>query len=196
MSPAKPRDTTPFPPVRRFWPRCLALLGVVIAVALIAGSIYLYSGWYNFAATEPHWNITENIIRTVVRASVQNQADRLSTEPPTMPGRADTLVGFAAYDAMCADCHGAPGIGRSEFGQGLYPRGPSLLDRDTLWTDHQLFWIVRHGLKMTGMPAFGPTHNDSTLWRIVAFTKHLSEMSYYDYVAMQDSLSHDRQHEH
>lgn len=196
MSTAKQRNTEPFRPARRFWPRCLALIGVLIALVLIAGSIYLYSGWYNIAATEPHWSVTENIIRTVVRASVQNGAENVKTSPPPMPALADTLAGLAAYDAMCADCHGAPGIGRSEFGQGLYPLGPSLVNRDTLWTHKELFWIIKHGLKTTGMPAFGPTHSDNQTWRIVAFTKHLSEMTYYDYVKMQDSLSHQRGHEH
>jgi mono/diheme cytochrome c family protein len=191
-----PKNNQSLQPVRRFWPRCLAAIGVLIAIILIATSIYLYAGWYNIAATESHLDVTENAIRTFVRASVQNHADQVASTPPEMTALSDTLTGFAAYDEMCVDCHGAPGIGRSEFGQGLYPLGPSLTERDTIWTDRELFWIVKHGLKMTGMPAFGPTHSDEQIWEVVAFTKHLSEMSYYQYLNLQDSLGNAHTHEH
>ncbi|MBD3331418.1 cytochrome c [candidate division GN15 bacterium] len=191
-----PNNNQALKTVRRFWPRCLAAIGVLIAVILIAASIYLYAGWYNIAATEPHLDVTENAIRTFVRASVQNHAGQVASPPSEMAALSDTLAGFAAYDEMCVDCHGAPGIGRSEFGQGLYPLGPSLTERDTIWTDRELFWIVKHGLKMTGMPAFGPTHSDEQIWELVVFTKHLSEMSYYQYLNLQDSLGNAHTHEH
>lgn len=191
-----PNNNQSLQAVRRFWPRCLAAIGVLIAVILIAASIYLYTGWYNIAATEPHLDVTENAIRTFVRASVQNHAGEVASTPPEMAALSDTFAGFAAYDEMCVDCHGAPGIGRSEFGQGLYPLGPNLTGRDTVWTDRELFWIVKHGLKMTGMPAFGPTHSDEQIWEVVAFTKHLSELSYYQYLNLQDSLGNSHTHEH
>ncbi|MBD3298454.1 MAG: hypothetical protein GF341_07365 [candidate division Zixibacteria bacterium] len=95
--------------------------------------------------------------------------------------RADTLAGAAPFDAMSVDCHTAPGVGRAEFAQGLYPLPPKLFGIDTVWAPNELFWIVTHGITMTGMPAFGPTHNDKAIWSIVAFTSYVDELSYYDY---------------
>ena len=83
---------------------------------------------------------------------------------------------------MCEECHGAPGVERSEMGKGLYPRGPKLLWAAKEDSPSELFWITKNGIKMTGMPAFGPTHSDEEIWAIVAFVKKLPgiDSAFYD----------------
>ena len=78
---------------------------------------------------------------------------------------------------MCVQCHGAPGKERGEIGKGLTPRPPSLIDAVPLWSSSELFWIVKNGIQMTGMPAFGPTHDDDRIWAIVSFVQQLPRMS-------------------
>jgi hypothetical protein len=77
---------------------------------------------------------------------------------------------------MCSGCHLAPGMKRTEISRGLYPRAPELR-RKTDLTPAELFWIVKHGVKMTGMPAWGVTHEDELLWDVVAFVRKLPELT-------------------
>ena len=75
---------------------------------------------------------------------------------------------------MCVSCHGAPGVDASEAGDGLNPPAPDLtLPRVQKRTDGELFWLVQNGIRMTGMPAFGTTHKDEEIWKIVAFVRRL-----------------------
>jgi mono/diheme cytochrome c family protein len=85
-------------------------------------------------------------------------------------------TGLDHYRENCVTCHGAPGVPGSEISKGLNPHAPSLAkESDT--SDGELFWTVKHGLRMTPMPAFGPTHTDEEIWKIVAFIRHLPELS-------------------
>jgi mono/diheme cytochrome c family protein len=86
-------------------------------------------------------------------------------------------TGFAHYKEMCVTCHGAPGVQPDETGKGLYPKPPDLAKSIKGWTPAQLFWITKNGIKMTGMPSFGKTHNDEKIWAIVAFIEKLPGMT-------------------
>jgi mono/diheme cytochrome c family protein len=79
---------------------------------------------------------------------------------------------------MCVTCHGAPGVDASEAGEGLNPAAPDLsTGKVQKRSDGELFWLVQGGIRMTGMPAFGPTHNDEEIWKIVAFVRRLPALS-------------------
>jgi mono/diheme cytochrome c family protein len=93
--------------------------------------------------------------------------------------------GFGHYENVCAGCHGGPGIERSEIGKGLNPQAPDLADAVPAWSPSHLFWIVKNGLKMTGMPSFGKTHDDNQIWSIVAFIEQLPGMSHEQYQEMK-----------
>jgi mono/diheme cytochrome c family protein len=105
---------------------------------------------------------------------------------------------------MCAACHGAPGKERGEIGKGLNPSPPNLAEVASSWSSAELFWILKNGIKMTGMPAFGPTHSDARLWSIVAFVMQLPKLTPDDYKKMghpaskhehQEEDRHDHQHQ-
>lgn len=83
-------------------------------------------------------------------------------------------------------CHNAPGRDHTEIAQGLNPAPPTLDTPEVqdLYSDAELYWIVKHGFKMTGMPAFGPTHEEKDLWAIVAFLKKLPHMHPKEYESM------------
>jgi len=86
---------------------------------------------------------------------------------------------------MCVTCHGAPGVLPSEIGVGLSPPAPDLSHIDDL-NSAEIYWIIRHGIDMTGMPAFSRTHDDASLWAMTAFVQRLSQVSPLQY----DSLRH------
>jgi mono/diheme cytochrome c family protein len=147
---------------------------------LVVGVVAFVSlGAYNVAATEPHTRLTHWFLHTAMERSVGARADEVPSPPPVDSG---TLQhGFEEYHAMCVACHGAPGIERSELGKGLNPEPPDLAEESAEWTDRELFWITKHGIKLTGMPAFGVTHSDQELWGIVAFLRRLQYMSADEY---------------
>jgi len=98
---------------------------------------------------------------------------------------------------MCVGCHGAPGVSPSVVGEGLNPEPPDLSEVAAHMTPAEFFWITQNGIKMTGMPAFGPTHSDEELWGIVAIMQKLPELSAEDYKAMkEDSEKIPQEHNH
>lgn len=155
---------------------------MAIPIAAGAGLVFAYSGVYDVAASKPHTGLVEWTLETITRQSVGRRADEL---PAPLPGdEASLLHGLEHYRAMCEVCHGAPGIERSEIGQGMTPRPPLLQRAAVRWTDAELFWIVKHGLKATGMPAFGATHDDASLLQIVAVVRRLPDATPEEYAAM------------
>ncbi|MBW2147605.1 MAG: cytochrome c [Deltaproteobacteria bacterium] len=92
------------------------------------------------------------------------------------------------YIAMCRVCHGAPGYALSEIAQGLYPEPPTLTSKDVQeLTDAQLYWIMKNGIKMTGMPAFGKTHQEEDLLGMLALVRRLPTIQHEDYDAMLEA---------
>lgn len=157
-------------------------LGALAAVllALIVALLVVLSGGYNIAATERHTAIGEWALDTTFTNSVQGHAEDL--DPPELtPAMVD--AGAPEYKAMCAHCHGGVGEGREEWAEGMRPKPPALASAADDWTATEVFWLVKHGAKMTGMPAFGPTHDDATIWNIAAFVKAMPTMRAERYAA-------------
>ncbi len=91
--------------------------------------------------------------------------------------------GAVQYDEMCSTCHLAPGMKRTEISWGLYPRAPELR-RGSRLTPAEQFWVVKHGIKLTGMPSWGVTHDDELLWDIVAFLRKMPDLTADEYQAL------------
>ena len=102
---------------------------------------------------------------------------------------------------MCTECHLSPGKEATELALGLYPQAPVFhqqepatnLDEEQLHT-RKNFWVIKHGLKMTAMPAWGLSHDDKTIWAMTAFIHKLRGMSAEQYEELVDS--HDEHHHH
>jgi mono/diheme cytochrome c family protein len=92
--------------------------------------------------------------------------------------------GLGHYREMCVVCHGAPGVPKSEIGMGLNPDPPDLAHEGAEQAPARLFWVLKNGIKMTGMPSFGMTHTDEQLWAMVAFLKQLPKLNPQQYAAM------------
>jgi mono/diheme cytochrome c family protein len=153
--------------------RPLALLAGAAAIFAVAAAIYIHAGWYNIGADHPHWRLTTSIIETVRERSIERGAAELKI--PDLTDQKLILKGAGQYAAMCTQCHLAPGKSDSEIRPGLYPRPPDL---SKVRVDPRIaFWVTKHGIKMTAMPAWGLGHDDATLWSIVAFVNKLPDLS-------------------
>jgi mono/diheme cytochrome c family protein len=164
-------------------------LRTIIAAILIAGLVvllgtfaFIYSGLYDVAATDPHWPVTRWVLETARTRSIKAHAASIQA-PSGLDDPAQILTGVEHFAAHCALCHGAPGVPKGDIGQGLYPPPPDLAKATQLYNPAELFWIVKNGVKMTGMPAWAD-HSDEELWAVVAFINKLPGISEQDYARL------------
>jgi mono/diheme cytochrome c family protein len=176
----------------------LLTAGIVLACLVVGAIIFAWFGIYNIAATEPHWGITSSLI-----GMLRDRSIAVRSEDVQVPNLNDAKLrekGFPHYHEMCRLCHGAPAYQPTEFAEGLYPSPPSLTAGHVQQElrDAEIYWIVKHGLKMTGMPAFGPTHDEEELWGLVAIVEDIPRMSAERYRYLIESMNPDEEsgHEH
>ncbi len=171
----------------------MRIFGTVIAtlaVIVLLGLIVVYGGFYNVAASSPHTALGKWLFHTTMENSVKARAQDI--QAPQFD-QASVERGAGHYSAMCEGCHGAPGVKRGEVGQGLTPQPPDLKEAEGEWSAPELFWIVKHGIKMTGMPAWGQVDEDEELWSVVAFLKSMPEISPQQYQKFKAQFG---EHEH
>ena len=157
--------------------RTLVILLVVLALLGIA---FIYSGIYDVAASTPDNGLVKTILETTSSRSIHRRAQGI-TPPVDLNDPQRIQTGLVHYHEMCATCHGAPGVKLSEIGQGLNPYPPELAAQTAGGEPGELFWIVKNGIKMTGMPAFGVTHSDEEIWAIVAFLQKMPKLTPQEY---------------
>jgi mono/diheme cytochrome c family protein len=152
-----------------------ASLGGALLLVIGVAAFGIYGGLYNIAADAPHTQPVYWLLETVRERSIAARATGVVV-PPDLADPKRVAAGAAQYAEMCSGCHLAPGMKRTEISQGLYPRAPELR-RGSRLTPAEEFWVVKHGVKMTGMPAWGVTHDDKLLWDVVAFLRKLPELT-------------------
>lgn len=167
---------------------------IVIILFIAAFLVYIYSGTYNIAATAPHGELAEWIFNTTKKYSVKKHAENIVR--PALESDELVKTGFNDYDSMCSGCHGTPGLKPAE---GFNPSPPALAEKTHELTPSEIFWIIKNGIKMTGMPEFGSTHSDQELWGIVAFIERLQDISPEEYDIMKresGNIQHQHGHDH
>jgi len=162
--------------------KILLILGIL---GLITGSAIIYSGIYPIGADVPHNKLTYWILeqareQSIARASAEIKVPDLSSVDMLLSGGAD-------YNDMCSSCHLKPGQNDSDMSLGLYPVPPNLSlaahsdkhaeNDDKKMELQKMFWTIKHGIKASGMPAWGITHDDGRIWAMVAFIKKMPELT-------------------
>jgi mono/diheme cytochrome c family protein len=160
--------------------RFIGALVVWIIIGIIAYFVVAYTGAYAVGADVPHWGVTEKAIGFLREHTIEKRAADI--EPPPLDNPALVKEGAEHYAEMCTGCHLAPGMTSSELREGLYPRPPNL----TRFAPDpaESFWIIKHGLKLTAMPAWGKSHDDQKIWAMVAFLQKQPKMSASEYRAL------------
>ena len=172
----------------------LSSLVILVLAGLLGGTAFLYFGLFDVSATDPHsapihWIMEQARIRSIrVRAANIQVPDGLD-DPQKV------LAGVDHFSAHCAVCHGAPGVAKEALARGLYPAPPDLTDAAARYSPAELFWILKNGIKMTGMPAWSD-HSDDALWSAVAFIEKLPGMSADDYAKLVAASAETGVHHH
>jgi len=163
--------------MKRYQRVLLIVIATIIAVLAAEVCVALAVMWWgaiNVGADHPHPQVVQWYLDKAMTHSVQEHAKGLPAPPQTQVSLAD---GAAHYEGRCVLCHGAPGVERSEIGEGLSPAPPHLIRAANDWTVEQVYWLVTHGVGDTGMPAFGATRTEQQRWAIAYFVKQLPPLT-------------------
>ena len=147
---------------------------IVFLVLIIGGIIFIYSGIYDVSAAKPENGFNTWLFSTVMDHSVARHAKGIVA--PQLDDNKLIEEGFEHYSKMCVGCHGAPGVEPGRTSRNFNPQPPNLAEAVGDQSDANLFWIIKNGIKMTGMPGYGSTHSDDEIWHIVAFVRKLPKM--------------------
>jgi mono/diheme cytochrome c family protein len=154
-----------------------------LALAFLAAALFVWSGVYNVAATEQHTAPIYAMLEVVTQQSIARRARAI--EQPALLHSGDALErGMPLYQMHCVQCHGAPGVAPQPFALGLTPAPANLALKARTADAAQLFWTIKHGLKMTGMPAWEFRLNESDIWMLVAFINRLPTLTPDEYRAI------------
>ncbi|GAB2655293.1 c-type cytochrome [Arenimonas aestuarii] len=155
----------------------LILTGFVAAA--VAGALYF--GAVHPGADQPHSTVVFKLIETARDRAIAVRTRDVSVPP--LGDEAQLKSGAGNYAAMCTGCHLAPGMTATELSQGLYPAPPVLADLGAP-DPARAFWVIKHGIKASGMPAWGKSMPDEYIWNMVAFLQQMPQMSPGQYQAL------------
>lgn len=167
--------------MKRHTEHVIVTVAVLVLITIVLG-LFGYSGLYNIGADDRHWALTYRIMQTVRDRSIHVRSEDIRV--PNLDDPQLILKGAGQYAAMCTSCHLQPGVENSELREGMYPQPPNL---SKVHVDPQdAFWVIKHGIKMSAMPAWGKggSHDDPTIWSMVAFVEKLPGMTPAQYKAI------------
>lgn len=155
----------------------------VVALQLVGALLFAWSGLYNIAASRGHFRFVAAFLEFGMRNSVETHSLAV-TVPETLASDDQARLGAAHYESICVRCHGAPGRTPSATLGSMLPHAPDLSTAVRQWNDAELFWIVKHGLKYTGMPAWPYQSRDDEVWAVVAFLRRMPRLDAAGYAAL------------
>jgi mono/diheme cytochrome c family protein len=140
------------------------------------------AGWYDIGATTQHFQPVYSLLEQGMHYSVRRHARKVAV--PALGERGQVLRGAAVYRDNCAQCHGGPGVAPGNHGLSMQPVPGPLVDASRHWKPGELYWITRHGIKMSGMPGWEFHLSEDDMWATVAFVMQLPTLSAADYRAL------------
>ncbi len=164
-------------------------LSAMLLTAVLTGSAIIFFGLFNVSARGGHWPVVSWLLHTSFRQSVALRAPPTSTVPELDD---DDLVALGArhYQLSCAVCHGEPDARQPRTLVSMLPAPPPIKQAVADWEPNELFWIIKHGVKMTGMPHWPARERDDDIWPVVAFLARLSDLDNEQYKALLNSDDH------
>lgn len=163
------------PPLRSL----LAWAAVAVVLAAIGVFLFAWSGLYSVAASSGHFALTRWLLTFGLHSSARTHSVGVKAPPLDDPDL--VRLGAGHYAGGCAPCHGAPGTPINRITAQMLPPPPNLISASSAWDAEELFWLVKHGIKYTGMPAWPALQREDEVWAVVAFLERLPELSPEEY---------------
>ena len=157
--------------------RLLALIGALAILVGSAAAVFFFGGYFSVAAGYDDPPPVAWALVHVRSASIDRHAD--AAPPQALDDQKLVQAGARAFSQRgCVTCHGGPGADWAKFSEGLNPSPPDLSEVAPELEPREIFWVVKNGIRMTGMPSFGATGvEDPEIWSIVAFVKQLPKVT-------------------
>ncbi|WP_313088089.1 cytochrome c [Pseudomonas sp.] len=162
--------------------KTLTTLLLTLLVLAVLGGAAVYLGVVNVGADKPHGAVLGGLLAFARDRSVEVRAARI--EVPDLSDPELIRSGAGNYDAMCTSCHLAPGLEGTELSQNLNPAPPNLTDANRKHEPAEDFWVIKHGIQATGMPAWGRSMSDPYVWGLVALLEQLPALTAREYRAL------------
>jgi mono/diheme cytochrome c family protein len=158
--------------------KVILTVAAVLLLGALGALLFVESGFYNIGADDHHTQAVLALITQLrdrsIEARLGSVRPQLTVTPPMIK------AGAEHYAALCVGCHLAPGLPKSDLRTGLYPHPPNLAQEE-IQESRRAFWIIKHGIKMSAMPAWGKTLGDDAIWDVVAFVRKMPSMTAEDY---------------
>ena len=164
---------------RRNVKRAAWTIAAFLAVVGLGGALMVVGGLAPIKASSGHWPITAAFLNFTMRRSVIVHS--LALETPPLDDRALVLKGAGHYEIGCSPCHGSPALRQPVIALAMTPHPPELSKEIPKWRARELFYIVKHGVKFTGMPAWPAQERDDEVWAMVAFLRALPRLTADEY---------------
>lgn len=161
--------------------KTVVTFAVLSGIGVLGAAGFVWSGTYDVGADTPHWRPTYAVLETLRERSIEARAASLQV-PADLASPTRIQQGAGNYAAMCAGCHLAPGIAETEMSKGLYPAPPNLTKQTV--DAAGAFWVIKHGVKASGMPAWGKNMQDDYIWNMAAFLQVLPKLDAAQYRAL------------
>lgn len=144
------------------------LTGLIVGLLVIpvAGYFYVRSGRMPVATSAPPMPLERYIAHTALHARLAKEAPKSA---PIQPSEDNLLAGAEVYRNNCSGCHGLPGHPALAIATSLFPKPPQLFTTDGMVTDDPpgvSYWKVKYGIRLTGMPAFSRSLNETQMWQV------------------------------
>lgn len=157
-------------------PKTVLLTVAALGLAgVAAGALVVYGGLYDVAATQQHFQPVYSLLETAMHQSVKMRARNI--EPPRLDDERLVMRGAACFRDKCVQCHGAPGVAQGDIGKSMQPLPGPLVDARHHWKPRELYWLTKHGIRMSGMPAWEFRLPEEDLWSVVAFMARLPDLT-------------------
>ena len=152
------------------------LLGFLVAVVVVLSAGFYY---VRFGFVDPRADIPVNWLeRKVAMPSLDSAVDRRAPEArnPLQPTDANLIAGMKTYQANCASCHGDIQHSRALLANALYPRAPQFVEDAPDMPENQNFYIIQHGIRLSGMPAWKQVLSEQEMWQVTTFLSHMDKL--------------------
>lgn len=151
-------------------------LGIIFALVVAAAGVsyYVMKGFVNTRADQPPSALESKIAMSAMDASADRNAP--DQKNPVAATEENLVAGAKLYNDNCAGCHGVPSNSNTQFGGAFYPPVPQFFKDAPDMPDNENFYVIRHGVRWTGMPAWNKTLSDQQIWQITTFLATIGKL--------------------
>lgn len=150
--------------------------GLIVGAIALAAALYFYTryGFIDLRADQNPSAVEEHIALGALDESTERHASQ--QQNPLPASEENLLAGARLYRDKCSDCHGGPANPNSDYGKSFYPRVPQFMKQAPDMPDHENFYVIKHGVRWTAMPAWGNIMTDSEIWQVVTLLSHFDKL--------------------